>query len=49
MEKKQEKQASREIDRLKKMVAEQKEAIEKLKVDNLSPIGVMMENPEQKK
>ncbi len=35
MEKKQEKQASREIDRLKKMVAEQKEAIEKLKVDNL--------------
>lgn len=35
MEKKQEKAVSREIDRLKRMVAEQKEVIKKLKVDNL--------------
>lgn len=35
MEKKQEKPVSRELDRLKKMVAEQMEVIETLKVDNL--------------
>ena len=35
MEKKQEKPVSREVDRLKKRAAEQREIIEKLKVDNL--------------